>query len=250
MADLQHPALSLTAVFVALAVGVAAGAAALGGRADDQAALVRRLEQRFDQLEGRLQESSQRLRAVSQAAQAYEGALERVAPAVVRPWLEGREVVLRPARGAEGAAAALARALERAGARVRLEPPVSGAGRLPAALVAQVGSARVVGLLGAPAPAEGGRALPAAAAQLLRLTARPPVPQASLAGPTAEARPAAGGEVAWAWQVDSSGGRLAVVVALACGAGGAVDPGWAAARLGAMAEGGVAADGERRGACP
>ena len=242
---------SLTAIFVALAVGVAAGAAAVGGRLGDQESVVRALEREFDRLEGQLRQAAAREREVVARAQSYEAALARMAPALVRPRLEGQPVQVRPWGRSDRATAALVRLLQEAGARVQVSSAAAQTG--PAAVVLQAEGRLVVGLVGPPDESEV-LPVPAGVTAILQTVASGPVGlEASNQAVVDDGTWAvsAQGPVAWGWQAEGAGGRATLLVALACRAVGPVDARWAAERLAAMAEGGsLASRGERRRACP
>jgi len=251
LADPQQHVISLTAVFVALALGVAAGAAAVGGRLGDETSLVGALEQRFDRLEGQLRRAAARERELSAAVQRYEAALARMAPALVRPWLEGQPVQVRASGRSDRSVAELVRALEQAGARVQLSGVAAQAA--PAAVVLETEGRLVVGLAGVRDESD---ALPVPAGVAAALQSLAPGPaglEAALESVVDDSSSVVSlqGPVAWGWQAEGAGGRAALLVALACRAAGPVDARWAAERLAAMAEGGTPANrGERHRACP
>lgn len=205
MASLHHQALSLTAVFVALAVGMAAGAAAVGSRVAGDEKLVSGIERRFAALQDRLQQAAERERRSAALVAAYERALERMAAAAVRPRAQGAEVRVEAAGDAAPAADDLARLLARAGFRVTRGPAPMGGG-FPAVVVS-AGGRRVTGFVGAPA-ARG----PAA------FSGPPP---AAAAGDGAASRAGVHGAtegrgVAWTWEAGSAAGRVALLAALVC----------------------------------
>ena len=247
MPDTHQQALSLTAVFVALAVGVAAGAAAVGSRLDGQEGLVRGIEQRFQTLQARLQEAAAAERRMTERLALYDRTLTQLGSLVVGRWLAGAEVQVTASGGAEKAAAALRDALKGAGARVNLTR--ARAGTAPAALVVKAAGRTVVGMVGPPTPGDG--RLPSAVAALLAADASAHQGgQGVVAG--VHAPPAAGNHpVSWVWEAESATGRLAMLTALVCGEGGPVDVGRALDRLAQMAgTGETGAGGERRRPCP
>lgn len=246
---MQHQALSLTAVFVALAVGVAAGAAAVGSRlmGGGEAELVKGIEQRFETLQARLREAAGRERRLRATLALYEEALERLAAAAAGEHLGGLEVQVEASGGADEAAAALRRALERAGARVRVTR--LGVVEGPAALLVRASGRTVAGLVGPPPP-QGEAGLPAVVGALLAASSPGPSGQRAGVSGTAAVPAEQDGLVAWTWEAESAGGRLALMAALACGERGPVDVRRAVERLAGMAGKMAGAGGERGGACP
>lgn len=244
---MQHQALSLTAVFVALAVGVAAGAAAVGSRLGGEEELVRGIEQKFDMLQARLREATARERRLRGTLALYEEALENLASAAASAYLAGAEVQVEASSGAEGAAGSLRRALEQAGARVRVTWLRAGEG--PAALLVKSAGRTVAGLVGPPPPGSEAGLPPVIGPRLAAAGTGPAGQRAGMPGTAAVPAPQEG-PVAWTWEAESAGGRVALMAALACGERGPVDVRRAVERLAEVAGRVAGAGGERGGACP
>ncbi|MEW6045478.1 MAG: copper transporter [Bacillota bacterium] len=219
MADLHHQALSITAVFVALAVGVAAGAAAVGGRLGSQGELVAQLERQFSALQAQLATAAARERQAQATLRLYEQALNRLIPVVTSGHMAGLPVRIEASPGAQKPAAALAALLAESGARVQsVEVPAQAA---PAFVLVRTPCSAVAGFVGPPLPGGEGRLPP------------------SLATATAPAG-------AWVWQVESALGRLSLLISIIEGQKGYVSARRVVEHLGELAS---RRPGERRGAC-
>lgn len=204
MLDLRQQALSLAAVFVALALGVAVGAAAAGSRLLwGQEQLVRRLEQDFTALQEQLRRSSQERQRLMSDLAFYRGSLDALVPHLVSGKLAGRNVTVEVSPGADGAARDVVSVLDASGAVVSTTRSGASAtsGAMPPHLVVRTACASVVGFVGPPEDVAR-----AAAGDLALLAAG--------SGGRGEDEVAPASPVAWTWQVDEPVGRLALVEAL------------------------------------
>lgn len=219
MADLHHQALSITSVFVALAVGVAAGAAAVGGRLGSQEEVLARLERQFAALQAQLTTAATRVRQTQAALRLHQQVLERMTPAVASSYFTGLPVRVEVSPGAQEPGRAVAGLLAESGAHVERKE-VSAPGAPPFVLLSTPCST-VAGFVGPPVPGAETRLPPALG--------------------SAAARPRA-----WVWEVESPLGRLSLLVSVIDNLTGYVSARHVVGRLGGL---GARDLGERRRAC-
>lgn len=142
--------LTVAAVFWALAVGMAAGAGAVGKGLVDRE-LVDSIQRQLAGLEMRLEESHMERRWVEQKAMAYERLLRAVMPDLWRSWVpQGWVLRLQATPEAGPAASRLAAALRQAGVTVQEGSSISPADwpwPVPGVIL-QSEASRVMGLVG------------------------------------------------------------------------------------------------------
>ncbi|WP_324717613.1 copper transporter [Carboxydochorda subterranea] len=163
--DVRQHSLTLAAVFVALAVGVAVGTAGAGGHLlAGQEKVIVQLEQRFAQLEEQIRRAAEEKEALRAQLERYRLAVKDLLPAVVARSLDGQSVEVIAVPGARAAGVQVESLLRAAGASVRLVVPRTGPAPVSAgaAHLLVVGPcSRVVGLVGAgddPSSSPGDRA--------------------------------------------------------------------------------------------
>lgn len=217
---------TVAAVFWALAVGMAAGAGAVGKGLVDRE-LVDSIQRQLAGLEMRLEQSRMERRWMEEKAMAYERLLQAVLPDLWRSWVpQGWALRLQATPGARQVSSRLAAALRQAGVTVQ-----EGSSIAPAewpwpvpGVILQSEAGRVMGLVG-----------------------RLPPPPTGTGGETAAPSARSPGSGTYVEGIDSALGQLAAMVALVRCHGAAVEPREALDRVeGALWYAGAL---QRRGAC-